>query len=88
MRDETTKPGALFVGVFPCGISYCDRSIETSGDYLRVAFLPYDTLELRVYAPQSSLLPQVIKDAATIQARRGEQYDTSDCGQTVLLGGK
>lgn len=76
----------LFIGVYPAGLVYADRSKELHGDYARVAFLPYDTLELRIDAPRSELLPEVLKDAATLQAKSGELYEVSACGQTVLLG--
>ena len=38
----------LFIGIFPGGISYADRTVERDGDYKRLAFLPYDTLALQV----------------------------------------
>jgi hypothetical protein len=46
----------LFIGLFPTGFSYADRTREEQGDYKRIAFLPYDTLELKVYDPKSKLL--------------------------------
>src|SRR5262249_42141551 len=38
--------------------------------------------------PRSDLLPEVKAHAATIQARRGEQYQYTSSGQTVLLGSR
>ena len=78
----------LFVGVFPAGISYADRSREKHGDYARCAFLSFRTLELELESdcPQA-LRALIVKDAARIQARRGQQYEVSACGQTVRLGG-
>jgi hypothetical protein len=77
----------IFVGVFPCGISYADRTVELDGDYKRLAFLPYNTLELEF----SKGCPADVKewitlDAARIQSMRGQQYPISQTGQTVLLG--
>jgi hypothetical protein len=101
-RTQVPEPSGLasrlFVGCFPAGISYADRSIEEHGDYKRVAFLPYRSLELEVSDPGSPLLPLVCEEAAKIQARRGEVFGISACGradaaagitsgQTVLLGG-
>lgn len=77
----------LFVGVYPEGIVYADRAREEHGDYARVAFLPFRTLELDVSAPKSPLIPLVRRDAAKIAARRGEQFHTSASGQYVILGG-
>jgi hypothetical protein len=76
----------LFAGVYPGGISYADRAREEHGDYAKVAFLPFDTLELVIYKPKSPLLPLVREDAAKIIARRGEQFQVSASGQHVKLG--
>ncbi len=76
----------LFTAIMPGGIVYCDKRSEEHGDYLKVAFLPYDTLDLRIYRPDSPLVPGIVADAALIVARRGQQFRVSSCGQTVLLG--
>jgi len=76
----------LFVGVFPEGIVYADRAKEEHGDYKKIAFLPFRTLRLDVYAPKSPLLPLIRQDAARMQARRGQQFEVSASGQTVTLG--
>ena len=74
----------LFIGIYPCGIVYADRS----SNYLRLAFLPYKTLELEFKAARMTAeMRQAIEaDAATLQARRGEQYEITSSGQTVMLG--
>ena len=77
---------ALFIGIFPGGIVYCDRTKEEHGDYKKIAFLPYGSLKLEVYAPESKLVPAIQAHAAEIQARRGQEFAISQCGQTVLLG--
>jgi hypothetical protein len=77
----------LFIGVFPAGISYADRHREEHGDYAKLAFLPYDTLQLKVYdGCPAELRTEIEADAATIQARRGEQFQVSSCAQYVTLG--
>lgn len=76
----------LFIGVYPCGIVYADKERETDGDYARVAFLDYRTLTLTVDDKNSPLLDAVRADAAAIQARRGQQFPISACGQTITLG--
>lgn len=77
----------LFIGIFPGGVSYADRSREVQNDYARLAFLPYDTLALDV-RPEcpDDLRARIEADAAELQARRGEQFQISACGHTVLLG--
>ena len=89
MPATTTKRApSLFIGVFPCGISYCDRSRDVDGDYAKVAFLPYDTLALRIDAPRSPLLAEIRAHAAKLQARAGQHFDISATGQGVILGSK
>ena len=81
-----SKSDRLFIGVYPGGIVYSDRGREQHGDYARLAFLPYDTLELQ-WEPGSAAFADVIRaSAAKIQARRGEAYPISASGQTVRLG--
>jgi hypothetical protein len=86
--DEQSLP-QLFIGVFPCGISYTDRHHEKHGDYKSLAFLPYSSLvlEFRKDCP-AEFRSEIIASAAAIQVRKGEQYQISGCGQTVLLGGE
>jgi len=45
-NDDEQKLPQLFIGVFPCGISYADRHHEEQGDYKSLAFLPYNSLIL------------------------------------------
>lgn len=75
-----------FAGVYPTGISYCDKATEEHGDYVCVAFLPFRELELEIRKPRHPLLPMIRENAAQIIARRGEQYPTSSCGQYITLG--
>lgn len=77
----------LFIGVYPTGVVYADRTRERHGDYVRLAFLPFDTLALLVEADcPLELRVQIQCSAAHIQARKGEDYQVSTCGQTVRLG--
>ena len=77
----------LFMGVFPGGISYADRSREEHGDYMSIAFLDFATLTLtwRNNCPPE-MRERIETDAAEIQAREGELYQVSTVGQTVRLG--
>lgn len=79
----------LFIGVFPGGIVYADRHREKNRDYARLAFLAYDDLTLKFEPDCPAVLKaRITADAAVLQARRGELYETSTTGQTVLLGSK
>jgi CO dehydrogenase/acetyl-CoA synthase beta subunit len=83
-----TMQERIFVGVFPAGIVYADRFVEIHGDFKRLAFLPYNTLKLAIEkACPRELRVQIEASAANIQAMRGQQYQISTTGQTVLLGG-
>lgn len=79
----------LFMGVYPAGIVYADRKYEVGGDYARLGFLPYDTLELSLEKRCTGELRKlVVAEASKMQARRGQQFKISTAGQTVLLGSK
>lgn len=83
------NPGdRLFIGVYPAGIVYADRATTVDGDYARIAFLPYSTLQLEWSKGQfpPELCRQIVEHAATIAARRGQPFEVSSSGQTVVLG--
>lgn len=78
----------LFIGVYPCGLVYADRTRELDGDYLRLAFLPYRTLVLewdKASCPHH-LRTAIESHAASMATQRGRQFNISSCGQTVTLG--
>ncbi len=74
----------LFAGLYPCGIVYADRGIEEHGDYKKIAFLPYDTLKLEVYAPESPLMTSINADVSKYQKGQSLQI-AGNC--TIILGG-
>ena len=94
MATKTTKKpltsdqikDRLFIGVYPCGLVYADRSIEEHGDYAQIAFLSYDTLILDIGRSRSPLLDAIRADAEKIQNRKGEKFQISTSGQYVILG--
>jgi hypothetical protein len=86
-RTGRTANDRLFIGVYPTGILYADRSREKDGDYARCAFLDFNTLTLNFDRDcPNTLRAEIERDAAKIQARRGEPFETSAAGQTVILG--
>lgn len=86
-RTYTHPKDALFSGVFPEGIVYADRRREKHGDYVKVAFLSFRTLELQVYKEMPEDLRQLVEDdALKIQRRKGELYPRSSSGQHIRLG--
>ncbi|RTL35829.1 MAG: hypothetical protein EKK53_23825 [Burkholderiales bacterium] len=77
----------LFIGVYPAGLVYADRLREVGGDYARLAFLPYDTLDLQLSADCPAELRQAVSaHADRMRAKRGQAFQVSTCGQTVILG--
>ena len=77
---------SLFCGLFPTGWSWCDTAIEENGDYKQIAYMSYRKLELEVYVPSSPLLPLIRKDAAELQAKRGQEYAIAG-NMVITLGG-
>jgi hypothetical protein len=90
LEGRSSGRDPLFIGVFPAGISYADRTRSRHGDYLQVAFLPYDTLALEYRGPKvsSDMRASIEKHAASLQARKGQTFQVSAAGQTVKLGGR
>jgi len=74
----------LFVGTFPTGYVYCDRSKEENGDYMKIAILFFDTLELKIYKPKSNLLEEIKENAK--RYKKGMEITVSGSGQTRILG--
>jgi len=76
----------IFAGCFPTGIVYADTKHETNGDYTRLAYLNYRTLELEIEKNCPRALAEEIRaDAATIQAKRGERFAIAG-NMSITLG--
>ena len=85
--DRRCQQDRLFIGIFPTGIAYADRQREVAGDYQRLAFLSFATLELEIECDcPADLASRIRSDAASMQLRRGEQFPISTAGQTMRLG--
>lgn len=76
----------IFSGVWPTGIGYSDRKHEEHGDYKKLAHLSFETLEITWYTKDPELVKWIQDDAGKIQARKGEQYQVSQCAQYITLG--
>lgn len=88
MAHKMTPADALFAcclgGV---GITYCDRRRERHGDYARAAFISFGTLVLEFEKDCPDDLREMIgENAATLQTRRGDEYEISTAGQMTTLG--
>lgn len=74
-KQSRNTASRLFVGIYATGIVYSDRAQEAHRDYQRLAFLSFSTLELKIEKNcPADLAKQIKRDAAKIQARRGERY--------------
>ena len=77
----------LFIGIYPGGLVYADRYVEINGDYKRLGFLPYDTLELQLEKDcPPALATEIRHDAAVMRTLKGQPFRTSTTGQTITLG--
>lgn len=77
----------IFAGIYSTGLVYADKSYEVDGDFARLGFLSFATLELDINeraTPEQQ--KQIRYHAARLRTRRGEQYQISQSGQTITLG--
>ena len=87
LAEDKILPNQVFVGIFPGGISYADTSKEEGGDYKRLAFLSYRTLELEIRESCPSDLAEAIRShAAVYQENPGAALEVSGCHQLVRIG--
>jgi hypothetical protein len=77
----------LFVHQCATGICYVDKGRERHGDWIRLAILFEDNLQL-VYDTDclDAFKPLIEHDAQQYQMMRGQEYIVSGSGQTVTLG--
>ena len=88
LQHEINAATRLSIAVFPTGFSYADRGREKHGDYVKLARLPFGTLELEWTGESMppAMRARILDHARKIQGRRGESYVVSQAGQTVTLG--
>lgn len=88
MKTKMTVAERVFSGCFPTGIVYADRARERHGDWVRLAYLNYGSLELELERDcPGELRAHIEQDAASIQARAGERYPIAG-NMSVTLGSK
>jgi hypothetical protein len=85
------KPDRLFVGTYCTGIVFCDREREQFGDYMKLAMVFFDSLDLKWYTDKNKV-PADLKEyieasAQNYQSRRGELIAISVCGQADVAAG-
>jgi len=85
-RKRMSPEDGLFIGCYPEGLVYADKRSIKGGDYRKIAFLSYRTLELSLYNPPADMLPLIEASAERMRKKRGKQYQISTCGQYVILG--
>lgn len=86
-KGTLTPEERLFCGVFITGIGWADRSRERHGDYAKLAFMSFATLEVHIESDCPKELSVPIEAAVKeFQARRGQEFQTSGSGQTITLG--
>jgi hypothetical protein len=88
-RIEMPPAERLFMGLYPTGLVFADKAVEIAGDYKRLGYINYERLVLEQVAPgcPPELLALMQAEEARMQAKRGERFETSACGQYVFLGG-
>lgn len=72
---------------YPTGLIYADRTRDDprTQDYKRLAYLNYATLQLDIEPDcRHELADHVIRDAATIQAMRGQPFSIAGNMQVIL----
>lgn len=78
----------LFQGVYSCGMVYADRAVERDGDYRRLAFLPYDTLQIEYENDCPELWrPFLEQKVAEMLARAGQPFALAQ-NMSITLGTK
>lgn len=79
----------VFCGIVPTGFIYCDKENLVDGDYKRLAYQSFETLEVKLESDCPAHFRYLVNlIAETNSARKGEEYTISESGQTVKLGAK
>jgi len=78
----------IFCGCLTTGFIWADRWHERHGDYVRLAYMNYRTLELEIEKGCPAILvPDIKADAEALQAMKGQRYPLTATNE-VTLGGE
>ncbi len=82
-----TKIDPIFLCIMTTGWWWTDRTREEHGDYARLAFLSFSTLELEIFkgCPEN-FKARIQAKAENFQSMEGQDYQISTSGQTIRLG--
>lgn len=84
--DGQFRNNRLFIGCYPTGFVYADRKVEVHGDYKRLAYLHYGTLEADIEDDVPSFLLNRINDHINkIRSLKGTSYQIA--GNCVITLG-
>lgn len=76
----------IFIGCYPTGLVYADRTRERHGDYVRLAYLNCRTLSLELEPDcPASLRERIEEHAGSMQSRRGQPFAIAG-NVTITLG--
>jgi hypothetical protein len=78
---------ALFCGAYSTGIFYADKRKEINGDYMTIGRIYYSDLNWKINDNCSADIRSFVQaDIDKILSMKGQEYQVSSCGQTVILG--
>lgn len=84
-QKKTYTKDDLFIGNFPTGLVYANKAKEIAGDYQRLAYLNYRTLQLEIEkACPAELLVHIKSHHAEIMKLRHTVYPIAGNMQVVL----
>jgi hypothetical protein len=82
-KERRHTKDRLFCGVFPAGLSFCDRWVEEHGDYKKLAFLSYEHCRFVQVYHETPLLQRIFAHVADLKP--GQQFQVSTTAQYVIL---
>lgn len=82
-----TPAERLFIGIYPEGVVFADRSQERSGDYMRCGFASYRRGELDLTDECPESLKPLIRAWCDRNMIAGQSFEISASGQMTQWGG-
>lgn len=85
-HHRLAPPDRLHISSRATGLIYADKSRARNGDYVRLAYLDYETLRLHVDKDcPTALRLRIESDAAHMQRRKGERFQIAG-NVSIVLG--